>query len=137
MIRITIGLKGIGKTKKLIDEANAAVHSEKGDVVCITNGSRLIHDIDREIRLINTESFDIKSFDMFEGFICGIISENYDITHIFMDSVFKIVPGGNMADLDRFLTALENIERQFGVSFTIMVTAELAEATDNVKKYIA
>jgi len=137
MIQITIGLKGIGKTKKLIDEANAAAKSEKGDTVCITNGSRLIHDIDRQIRLINTESFDIKNFDMFEGFLCGVISGNYDITHIFMDSIFKIVPGGKMADLDKFMAALESLDEQFGVSFTIMVTAEPAEATENVKKYIA
>ena len=137
MIRVTIGLKGSGKTKKLIDGANAAVGSEKGDVVCVTYSSRLIHDIDRGIRLINTEPFDIKNFDMFGGFICGVISENYDITHIFIDSIFKIIPGGSMEDLDGFMATLENLEKQFDVSFTIMVSAGLADATANVKKYIA
>ena len=136
MIRVTIGLKGSGKTKKLIDEANAAIKSEKGDVVCITYSDRLIHDINRKVRLINTEPFDIKTFDIFGGFICGIISENYDITHIFIDSVFKIVKG-SMGELDKFIASLEMLEKQFDVSFTIMVSAELAEATENVKKYIA
>ena len=84
MIKIHIGLKGSGKTKKLIEAVNNAVNVETGNVVCITDGNRLIHDIDRKVRMINTEDFNIKNFDMFEGLICGLIAQDYDITHIFI-----------------------------------------------------
>jgi len=137
MIKIHIGLKGSGKTKKLIDDVNGALALEKGNVVCITEGNRLMHDIDRKVRMINTEQFDIKNFDMFTGLLCGIIAQDFDVTHIFIDSVFKSVPGAKMADLDELIKAIEKLEAQFGTSFTLMVSADAAEATDLVKKYIA
>lgn len=136
MIKIHIGLKGSGKTKKLIEAVNAAVNVEHGNVVCITDGNRLMHDIDRKVRMINTEDFNVKNFDMFEGIICGLIAQDFDITHIFIDSIFKSVSGGDMESLDAFITDVEALEKKFNVSFTMMVSAEESSAGANVKKYI-
>lgn len=136
MIKIHIGLKGSGKTKRIIDDVNNAITVEKGNVVCITEGNRLMHDIDRAARMVNTEQFDIKNFDMFEGLLCGIIAQDFDVTHIFIDSVFKSVPSATMADIDCLIKALEKLEEKFDVSFTLMVSAAENEATDLVKKYI-
>ena len=137
MIKIHIGLKGSGKTKRLIDDVNGALALEKGNVVCITEGNRLIHDIDRKVRMINTEQFDIENFDVFEGLLCGIIAQDFDVTHIFIDSVFKSVPGESMATIDGLISAIENLEAKFDTSFTLMVSADASEATDLVKKYMA
>ena len=41
MIHVIMGLKGSGKTKKLIDSINAAVEQASGDVVCIEYGKKL------------------------------------------------------------------------------------------------
>ena len=136
MIKIHIGLKCSGKTKKLIEAVNNAVNVENGNVVCITDGNRLIHDIDRKVRMINTEDFNIKNFDMFEGLICGLIAQDYDITHIFIDSVFKSVPNGDMNSIEEFISDLEKLAGAFNVSFTMMVSAEADSAGANVKKYI-
>ena len=136
MIKIHIGLKGSGKTKKIIEALNNAVNVENGNVVCITDGNRLIHDIDRKVRMINTEDFNIKNFDMFEGLICGLIAQDYDITHIFIDSVFKSVPNGDMNSIEEFISDLEKLAGAFNVSFTMMVSAEADSAGANVKKYI-
>lgn len=137
MIKIHIGLKGSGKTKKLIDDVNYALTQEKGNVVCITEGNRLIHDLDRNARMVNTEQFDIKNFDMFEGLLCGIIAQDFDVTHIFIDSVFKSVPSADMSNIDDLVKAIEKLEEKFDVSFTLMVSAEESSATELVKKYIA
>ena len=137
MIKIHIGLKGSGKTKKLIDDVNNAISLEKGNVVCITEGNRLMHDIDRAARMVNTEQFDIKNFDMFAGLLSGIIAQNFDVTHIFIDSVFKSVPSADMSSIDELIIALEALEKKFDVSFTLMVSADEKDATDLVKKYIA
>lgn len=136
MIKIHIGLKGSGKTKKLVDAANAAVSAEKGNVVCIEADNRLIHDLDREIRFVNTDDFDIANFDMFIGMIYGILAQNFDTTHIFIDSLFKSVPAENMGNIDSFIKALESIEAKFNVSFTLMISADESEATELVKKYL-
>lgn len=137
MIKIHIGLKGSGKTPKLIQAVNTAVDVEKGNVVCITEGNRLMHDISNKARMVNTEGFDIRNMDMFEGMICGIIAQDYDITHIFIDSVFKSVPAATMDDLESFIARLEKLEDEFNVSFTMMVSADDKDAGENVKKYIA
>ena len=87
MINVHIGLKGSGKTPKMIAAVNKAVDEEKGNVVCITEGERLIHDISRKARLVTTDSFNIKNLDVFTGMLCGIIAQDYDVTHIFIDSI--------------------------------------------------
>lgn len=137
MIKIHIGLKGSGKTKKIIDDVNMAINAEKGNVVCITEGNRLIHDIDRSVRMVNTEQFDIKNFDMFTGMLCGIIAQDFDVTHIFIDSVFKSVPKADMSNIDELISALESLDKKFNVSFTLMISADAAEATELTKKYMA
>ncbi len=137
MIKIHIGLKGTGKTKNLINDVNGALALEKGNVVCITEGNRLMHDIDRKVRMINTEQFDIKNFDMFVGLLCGIIAQDFDVTHIFIDSVFKSVPDESMENVDALIAAIEALEAKFDTSFTLMVSADASEATDLVKKYMA
>lgn len=137
MIKIHIGLKGSGKTPKLIQAVNSAVDVEKGNIVCITEGNRLMHDISNKVRMVNTEGFDIRNMEMFEGMICGIIAQDYDVTHIFIDSVFKSVPSAEMSDLESFISRLEKLEEEFNVSFTMMVSAEESTAGANVKKYIA
>ena len=136
MIKIHIGLKGSGKTPKIIQAVNTAIDVEKGNVVCITEGNRLMHDINRKARMVNTESFNIKNLDVFTGMLCGIIAQDYDVTHIFIDSIFKSVPSATVAELEDFVTVLEDLEDKFGVSFTMMVSAEENAAGPNVKKYI-
>lgn len=137
MIKIHMGLKGSGKTKKIIDDVNKAINVEKGNVVCITEGNRLMHDIDLNARMVNTEQFDIKNFDMFIGMLCGIIAQDFDVTHIFIDSIFKSVPNEKMEDIDALVSALEKLEEKFDVSFTMMISADAGEATGLTKKYLA
>lgn len=137
MIKVHIGLKGSGKTPKMIQAVNTAIDVEKGNVVCITDGDRLNHDINRKARLINTENFNIKNLDMFTGMLCGIIAQDFDVTHIFIDSIFKSVPSATVEDLEGFMDVLETLESKFDVSFTMMVSAEESAAGEKVKKYIA
>ena len=137
MIKVHIGLKGSGKTPKIIEAVNTAIDVEKGNVVCITDGDRLMHTINRKARLVNTEQFEIKNIDVFVGFLSGIIAQDFDVTHIFIDSLFKSVPDATMADADELITVLEGLEEKFNVSFTMMISADAAEAGENVKKYIA
>ncbi len=137
MIKVHIGLKGSGKTPKIIEAVNTAIDVEKGNVVCITDGDRLMHTINRKARLVNTEQFEIKNIDVFVGLLSGIIAQDFDVTHIFIDSLFKSVPDATMEDADELIAVLEKLEEKFNVSFTMMISADASEAGENVKKYIA
>ena len=45
MIRVIMGLKGSGKTKKLIDSIHETLEHASGDVVCIEYGKKLTYDV--------------------------------------------------------------------------------------------
>jgi len=92
MVKLLIGKKGTGKTKKLIALANEAVAASSGNVVVIEKGSKLTYDVTHKARLIDTEQYTIYGYDMLYGFLSGICAGNYDVTDILVDSTFKIAP---------------------------------------------
>ena len=134
MIKILLGEKGTGKTKVLTSMVNEAVKNASGKVVCINKGNRLMYDIDRDARLVDTEQFNILNPDVFLGFIEGIISQNFDITNIYIDSVLKIASCGADA-LGGFVKGLEELASKFSIEFVISVSAEKDSVPEEVSKY--
>jgi len=133
MIKLIVGLKGTGKTKTLIADANAAIAAEHGCVVCVEKGRKLIYDISHKIRLISAQEYDINSYDRFYGFLCGLMSANYDITDIFVDSITKIC-GDDLADLEKFLSEVESVIRNINIHITL--SRDVSELSDELKKYL-
>ena len=90
MIRLIVGNKGSGKTKTLIRMTNEAVAASSGNVVCLEKGLKLTYDISHKARLVDTDEYEVDSFDALFGFLAGLMAGNYDITHIFVDATLKI-----------------------------------------------
>lgn len=133
MIKIVMGMKGSGKTKFLIDHVNQSVQTEHGNVVCIEYASELRFDVSHDARLISAEEYKITNFEQFYGFVCGLLAGNYDITSIYVDSVFKICG----KDMDAFELFLKRIVPALGdVKLVITASCEENEATEYVKQYI-
>ena len=103
MIKLIVGTKGTGKTKTLVSQANAAGETSKGNVVFIEKGMQLQYDLATSVRLVNTEEYDIFGFEKFTGFVSGILAGNYDITHLYIDGVFKV--GGKEKNYELEMTA--------------------------------
>lgn len=135
MIRVIMGKKGTGKTKQMIELINSAVHSENGNVVCIERGPKLTYDIHYKIRLVEASHYDIKSYDFLKGFISGLYAGNYDITHVFIDSLTKIVPIENYAETEEFLAWLNNFGEKHNIKFTITISDEPDLAPEGIKQY--
>ena len=136
MVHLIVGKKGTGKTKALLDRVHQAVENEHGNIVFINRGSRHMFDLSHDVRLIDAEELGIDTFCAFEGFIKGILSQNYDITHIFVDSLFKIVQD-DYAALPEFIGCLEKIAEGSPLNFTITISADRSELPDAVEEYIA
>ena len=135
MVKVIMGLKGSGKTKQMIELINAAAGTEHGNVVAIERGPKLTFDLHYKIRLIDSGSFEIHNYDFMKGFISGLYAGNYDITHIFIDSLCKIVPGECGHDTEEFLDWLERFSEKNGIKFTVTITADTELASEGVKKY--
>ena len=135
MVKVIMGLKGSGKTKQMIDLINAAAGSENGNVVAIERSPKLTFDVHYKIRLVDSESYAIGSYEAMKGFISGLYAGNYDITHVFIDSLCKIIPGDCDHETEVFLDWLEAFSEKNGIKFTVTITADETLATEGIKKY--
>ena len=136
MVRLIMGVKGSGKTKQLIELINAAAKDEAGNVVCIEPKRDMSYNIPYNIRLIDAQEYDLHSYEVFRGFISGLYAGNYDISHIFIDNLFKITGGECNQAADDFLNELDRFSNATGVKFTISVSGDPALATDGMQKYL-
>ena len=135
MVKVIMGLKGTGKTKQMIDLINTAVDTEHGNVVAIAHNSKLNYDIHYSIRLIDTSDYNIPNYDTLRGFIYGLYASNYDITHVFVESLNKLVPTVGNEDVEPFLAFLEDFSQKTGIKFTISISEDASKASEGVKKY--
>ena len=135
MVQLIIGLKGSGKTKKLVDMVRAAVNEETGDVVCIETERKLTFDIPYQARLIDAGVYDIGSYEFLRGLICGVHAGNYDITHFFIDNFYKLVNDRSPEALVDFLTWLDKFSEREKISFVISLSVDAANLPESVLKY--
>ncbi len=135
MVELLIGKKGTGKTKVLIENVNNAAKTAEGNVVYISNNtSQSMYDISSKVRMADTSEFDITSWDEFLGFICGIISGNFDITNIYVEGTLKIVKN-TMDGFEAFLAAIDELGKKFDINFLLSVSVDAETAPDYIKKY--
>ncbi len=133
MVQIIAGQKGKGKTKYLLDKANAAIADAKGSIVYLDKSSKHMYELSNKIRLINVQAFGITDCSGFIGFICGIISQDHDLEIMYLDSFLKLacLEGQDITDT---ITALEKIGEKFHVTFVLSVSLDADELPENAKK---
>lgn len=135
MIRVIMGTKGSGKTKMMIDMINEAVNTEHGNVICIEQGKKLTFDVKHQIRLVESSHYDVADYTAMKGFISGLYAGNFDITHMFIDSLCKIVPGNCDDKTETFLNWLDKFGNEHNIKFTITISDDASLAPAGVKKY--
>lgn len=132
MVQIIFGKQGTGKTKKLLDTANATAGVANGSVIFIDNDNSYMFDLDRNIRFINVSDYSIESPKMLYGFLCGLAASNFDLEYIFIDRFTKITKH-DLSTLEDFFNDLKafaeknNINVVLSASFDGEPTAFLKE----------
>ena len=134
MVKLIMGIKGMGKTKTLIEMVNNSVAAEDGFVVCIEKGTKLRCDINHKARLIDIKEYEVKDFQTFFGFISGLFAGNYDITSIYVDSVLKFCDG-TMDELGQFLDKLSLLSANENKNIILTASHESKDVPESVKKY--
>ena len=136
MVKLIMGLKGSGKTKQLIELVKTSVDEEPGDVLCIERGPELTYDIPHRARLIFASQYNFGSYEFLKGFLSGLNASNYDLAHVFVDSLHKIVDDHSEAALESFLSWLEQFSAKEGIKFTITLSVEPSKVGEGLRKYI-
>ena len=130
-----MGVKGSGKTKQLIELINNAAKDEPGNVVCIEADRNMTYDIHYHIRLIDAQEYKLSNYDLLRGFISGLYAGNYDITHVFIDNLCKIVGAEMDQETENFLNWLDAFGEKNGIKFTVTISDDASLAPDGIKKY--
>ena len=135
MIHVIMGLKGSGKTKKLIEAINSAVASANGDVVCIEYGKKLTYDVTYKVRLVDSKEYGISTPDMLKGFLSGLHAGNFDITNVFIDNLYKTI-GQDQAANEAFVDWVAKFAADNNMEITMTISADPDTASEGLKKYL-
>ncbi len=134
MVKLIIGNKGSGKTKRLIEMVNSAVESSNGNVVCIEKERLLTYDVNYRARLVETDHYKVTGYDAFYGFLCGIIAGDHDITDILVDATLKI--GGRDYDaLADFLEKVAELSKTADQDITFTISCDECDLPEKVFTY--
>lgn len=127
MVKLLVGRKGTGKTKKMIDTANDTVEKSKGSVIFINKNHRLMFDLKHKIRVVCMEDYPhITNSDEYIGFIYGIISSNHDIDVIFIDGILKHADV-SLGNLPEFIDRIKKMSSYFDIDFVVSLSASKEE----------
>ena len=135
MIHVIMGLKGSGKTKKMIDSIQSAVETASGDVVCIEYGKKLTYDLNYRVRLVDSKEYGISNLDMLKGFLSGLHAGNFDITHVYIDNLYKTI-GSDRAAGEEFVAWCAKFAEVNSMNITITVSDDPEAASDDIKQYL-
>ena len=128
-------MKGSGKTKRLIDLTNTTARDAEHDVIFLDDDNRYMFDVDHKVRFINAEDYHIHSAEMFIGFLCGIISSNFDLGTVFVDAFLKLCH----TELDKtepIVNTLVELGAKHQVDFVLSLSADPEELPEYLKKYL-
>ena len=135
MIRVIMGLKGSGKTKKMIDSIHEALTTATGDVVCIEYGKKLTYDVNYKVRLVDSKEYAIVGANMLKGFLSGLHAGNFDITHVFIDNLYKTI-GNDKAEGEAFIKWCAQFAAANDMNITITVSDDPEAASEDIKQYL-
>jgi hypothetical protein len=132
------GMKGEGKTRKLIDMANQNAKVTDGNLVFIDDDKRHIFDLHRDIRFVETGKGELANYREFIGFVLGILSQNADIKHIYVDGLNNILAKDavNNDSLLKLKTRFDSLVKTNHVAFTISVHCDRDDLPDEIKNVL-
>ena len=134
MVKFILGEKGAGKTKWLVDNANKDMKEGNGNIAFIDVDDDHIFTLNYNVRLINAMEFNVDNVESFYGFLCGIISMDYDLEKVYIDSIYKVIKL-NIDDLRSLLDKLTFIQEKYDTEFFINVNYKLKDMPEELKAH--
>jgi hypothetical protein len=135
MVQLIVGVKGEGKTKKMLDHVHQNLKTVDGNIVYLDKSVQNMHELDKKVRLINVSEYPIQNADQFVGFICGICSQDYDLEVMYLDSFLKIAKLDGQ-DFGPVLSQLNMIREQFKVNMVLSVSVNQEDLPEFAKAQV-
>ena len=126
MIQLITGAKGSGKTKQIIDMANANVDTAKGNIVFVTDTDRYMFDIRHQVRIINADCLK-KNGAICEhaliGFIKGVLAGNHDIETLYIDGAHRLL-GKTVNEMQDFFEDIYEVAKRTETKMVLTVSED-------------
>lgn len=135
MVKLILGAKGAGKTKWLINGANDDIKSGNGNITFLDVEDEHIFSLDTNVRLINLSDYSVNSIEKFYGFLLGMLSMDFDLEKIYIDSIYKIIDI-KKEDLKCLVKNLDEISEKHDVDILINVDFVADEVDSDLRSYI-
>lgn len=135
MVQLIVGVKGEGKTKKMLDHVHDVMKSVDGNIVYLDKSFQNMHELDNKVRLINVSEYPIQNTDQFVGFVCGICSQDYDLEEMYLDGFLKIAKVEGQ-DLEPVLSQLNKISEQFKVNMVLSISVNKEDLPEFAKAQV-
>lgn len=136
MIDLIVGAKGSGKTPLMLQEIENEARNENSNVVFIKHGRRLDLVLPHSIRLIDITEYPVRGYAELIAFLAGLSAKDYDITHIYIDSIFKVVGDDNPQHLVTFVKNLAAFAPKVDSNITIAVSCDPDEIPDEIQPFV-
>ena len=135
MINVIYGAKGSGKTKQIVADANAYAENAKGVVVYFDRSNHRMHDLHRNIRLVDASYYGLHSQRDILSFMKGMLATNFDLEMIYIDGLSRLLDC-NVSELAELYEGLEQITNEHKVEFTITASGAKEDLPEFVQKHI-
>lgn len=135
MISILAGSKGTGKTKKIISLANEEVKRTKGNIIFVDDDKRHMYDLKHDLRFISMDEYPTNTMDEFFGFLCGIISNDYDIDKIYIDGLLKVMDS-TCDEMPKLISKLETLSNKYEIDFFMTISCTKDQLNEDLNKYL-
>ena len=136
MVKILAGEKGEGKTKRMIDMANAAGKEAKGNIVFVDDDNSHMYDLHYSVRFVETPKFIMEDPQVFRGFVCGILSQNSDIETIYIDGLNHIMDRISDADFTAFIQELDKTSKAAEMDMVMIISRKTDALPAEVQQYL-
>lgn len=132
MVQIISGVKGSGKTGKIIEAANS--ENTNGNVVFLSTTDSYRVSIKPQIKFIDTKEEGVSGSDNVIAFIKGMLAANYDITALFIDGTLGMIKAtADSKEFKEFYNTLVSISDKSSVKFVITVSCDEKDLQNYIK----
>lgn len=135
LIHVIYGAKGSGKTKQIVADANDFAQNAKGVVVYLDRSNHRMHDLHRNVRLVDASHYGLSSQRDLISFIKGMLATNFDIERVYIDGLSRLLDC-NVSELGELYEGLEKVSNEHSVDFTVTASGALEDLPDFVTKHI-
>jgi hypothetical protein len=138
MVQLVVGRKGKGKTKIVLDMVNKEIATASGNIVYLDKSNDHMYELNNKVRLINVKDYGVSNADEFVGFIRGIVSQDHDLEHIYLDGFLKISCLENNPDrLEEIMKKLDKISDTYGFKIIASVSVDEVDLPESLKSMVA